>query len=254
MKNNKITFPSIKDIIKISSYYDFLKFKIVYNEFKETNEVYEIDIKIKIMFSNSGLKMDLMNKISGMYRSFVFLIYYFEKEIPDDEYLVSPGNDGESISYYPDFTENNFIDKSSFDFYTDFFYFKLFSSFDSLCHIINLLYQITTNKKEIGFNNKFFDKLKMKNKSLAELLFNILDNDDFKRAKEIRNNITHNFSPNQISTTIEEKIEDNKIIGVITHNKYFTSKDIKENVYKSLGILYQALELFFEKSLINNKK
>src|SRR6266508_1058489 len=86
-------------------------------------------------------------------KSFVLLRYYFEKGIPDDEWHKSPGEDESSIQYYPNFEEKHFVIKDWFDYYSDTFYHKLFSAWDTIGHVLNVYFALGIKPERVYFPN-----------------------------------------------------------------------------------------------------
>ena len=70
--------------------------------------------------------------------SYVLTMFYYGKGIPDKRWYISPGRNGASIQYYPDFADVHFQIKAWFDFYSDVLYYKLFSAWDLMGHVLNV--------------------------------------------------------------------------------------------------------------------
>src|SRR5574341_1251062 len=125
-------------------------------------------------------------------KSFVLLCYYFEKGIPDDEWYKSPGEDGSSIQYYPNFEEKHFIIKDWFDFYSDTFYYKLFSAWDTIGHVLNVYFKLGIKPEQVYFPNAV-SELRQANVDLWKKLDDILNSPAYQKAKILRNDVTHNY-------------------------------------------------------------
>lgn len=91
-----------------------------------------------------------------------------------------------------------------FDYYVDAFYYKFFSAWDTIFHIINIQYQfdIETSK---DFNRKILTNLNSVNPVLKRQINKTNNSKAFKRSRVLRNDITHNFAPNDISSGISKK-------------------------------------------------
>ena len=85
----------------------------------------------------SSWKIALQNKWGDVARAYVMMMFYYNKGIPDDPYHISSGEKGQSVEYFPNFEAKHFIIKDYFDFYADFYFFKVCSVFDSILQIIN---------------------------------------------------------------------------------------------------------------------
>jgi hypothetical protein len=82
-----------------------------------------------------GYLYEVMRRLGDVAASYILMMYYYEKDIPDKRWYVSPSKDGHSVQYFPDFAERHFHLKGWFDFYSDTFYYKLFSAWDSVGHM-----------------------------------------------------------------------------------------------------------------------
>ena len=165
------------------------------------------------------------------------LTYYFNKRIPDDEWRRSPGENGESIQFFPNFKEEHFYWKDQFDYYSDIFYYKLFSVWDTIGHMLNVIFEINVSLNNVHFKT-VLKKLEFYNKILYEKLEKIKTDPVFEKASEIRNDITHNYLPNSVGLIVK-KTKKNITVGV---KNYFTTKEIKENIESVIILLKKTIE------------
>lgn len=94
---------------------------------------------------------EVRQRLGGVARSYILMMYYYGKGIPDKRPYVSPSKDGHSVQYYPDFTERqHFHIKGWFDFYSDTFYYKLFSAWALIGHMINVAYGLGIKKADFS--------------------------------------------------------------------------------------------------------
>jgi hypothetical protein len=84
-------------------------------------------------------ELELENRWTGVVKSYLLLMFYFEKGIPDWEWTIQ---DGPAIVYFPHFEEEHFHIKDWFDYFSDVFYYKLFSSLDIVSHILNIWFDV----------------------------------------------------------------------------------------------------------------
>ena len=103
-------------------------------------------------------------------------MFHFTKGVPDDEWFISPGKNGESIQYYPHFEEKDHFTKAQFDYYADIFYYKLFSAWDTVGHVLNVLYELEIDKATF---NEAVKKLKAVKPDLHAKLKPIVDSEKF---------------------------------------------------------------------------
>jgi hypothetical protein len=66
------------------------------------------------------------HRVADVATSYVLMMFYYEKGIPDKRWYISPGRNGASVQYFPDFQDIHFETKAWFDFYSDTLYYKLF--------------------------------------------------------------------------------------------------------------------------------
>lgn len=188
----------------------------------------------------------LENRLAQVRWSYVMTMFYFSKGIPDDEWFISPGRDGVSIEYFPHFSEKDHYIKSFFDYFADVFYYKLFSAWDTLGHLLNVTY-------ELGLDRASFDKAFKKLKSIKPVLFanlNLIVNDpNFYKMRELRHNITHNHLPGHIGSTVRRVSKNMVTFG---GGSYTPSALIKENMSRSLDLFAETLKAIEEQNAIDN--
>jgi len=181
---------------------------------------------------------DFNNKKFSLKINYALAKKYLEKGIPDTPYYQSPGKNGSGVSYFPLFQEENYVNHYWYGFYIEAFYFRFEGLVDSIYHIVNSKFNLGISTG-VGFQNKILKKLKIENPPLALTLENIKKDDVYMKAKHIRNDITHNFSPNQLSSGI--KIHKNKegIIEGISSSipEYMSVLEIQTNIDKIIKLL-----------------
>lgn len=177
--------------------------------------------------------------------SYVFLQYYFEKGIPDDEWRKT-GDRRNSIKYFPNFKEEHFIIKNWFDYYSDTFYYQLFSAWDIIGHIMNVYFNLGIEKGKVDFS-KAVSKVKQSNYELWLKLDNILKSPPYEKARKLRNDIAHNYLPRSVGFTVTTKITGNtKQIGLGIRT-YVTSKEIVKNILEILELFQETIKIIIEK-------
>lgn len=156
--------------------------------------------------------LHLDNRMIQARDSYHLMMFYYERGIPDERPSISPGKDGMSISYFPDFQEDDFLNKARFDFYADTFFSKQYSAFDSIGHLLKVIHQIDLPLKRVYFIT-VVENLKKSGKSIGHELQSLVDSPEFEKLNSIRNDITHNFLPGMHGGSIQ---------------RTFTGKEIKE--------------------------
>lgn len=189
---------------------------------------------------------ELIRRFYHMERSYIFSRFYYENGIPDDEWHLSPGTNGESVEYYPHFTKDDHLNKSWFDFYVDVFYFKIFSMYDVLAHIVNVAFILGFQKRNTSMNQNLISKLKGIDAPLSSSLSALLDSPEFIRAKEIRNDISHNYLPHSVGMSVTRNG------GTITVGikSYIKSREIIKNMNEIQSILCEMIKAIFEKTYL----
>ncbi|WP_127576761.1 Cthe_2314 family HEPN domain-containing protein [Paenibacillus barengoltzii] len=198
--------------------------------------------------TDSWIRM-LNNRLGQVRLSYIFMMHYFNKGIPDDEWYINPNRGELSIQYFPHFREETFHYKTMFDYYTDVFYYKFSSAWDTIFHIINAYYSFNIEPKH-RFNDKVKNELKKRNSALFNEIGKTENSEAFKESKTLRNNITHNFSPNDISSGVKKEFVDGKIrrismdIGEYTPSMIFIKNinDLINVMISFLAFLKETLE------------
>lgn len=194
-------------------------------------------------------RLHLENRLIQTRWSYVLLMFHFNKGIPDDEWFISPGRKGESIQYFPHFEKKDRLVKAQFNYYVDVFYYKLFSAWDTLGHLLNAMYGLEIRKASF---DKAIKKLKTVKPTLYDKLKEIVDSPDFEKMRNIRHSATHNHLPGHVGSIVE-RISTDKIKGFAgIVGSYTPSAQIKDNVTKSLDLFAATLKVIKEQSLIDN--
>lgn len=229
-----LDFPSQdewKRIFKTSPFEQFASYMRKLDE-KNRNEprpgILGLPKRIEIL----ELTRQLAHRLDDVIKSYVMLVYYYDKGIPDENWY---SEDGE---YFPDFNQVHFYVKEWFDYYSDVFYYKLFSAWDLVGHILDVKYDLKVEEKgkKVGFHSAV-NALNQKDNSLYSRLDNIRNHPEFKKASEIRNNITHNYLPSSIGLGVNIT-ETGVTVGL---RQYITSDEIINNVRETIGLLEQTL-------------
>lgn len=183
----------------------------------------------------SGWLYEIRQRISDTARSYCFMMFYYEKGIPDERWYISPGTKGESIQYYPDFNKEHWHIKAWFDFYSDTLYYKLFSAWDLIGHALNVQYELNIYKVDFS---KAINNLPDKDTNLHARLKNVKDSRAYQKALGIRNDITHNYLPNTAHMVV---YRDNHVT-TIDLKEYIPSEEIVTNVREALELFTATLQ------------
>ncbi len=182
----------------------------------------------------------LKNRMYQTRWSWIQLNHFYNKGIPDDEWFISPGRNGESVEYFPHFDDNHHGIKAQFNYFADVFYYKLFSAWDNLGHIINNMYELEIKKADF---RRVVKGLKNIRPDLFDKLNNLIDLDEFRKMLKFRNSSTHNELIGNL-TSGSTKVSDKEYhLGI---GKYTTSSQIKNNADESLKLIEQAIKFIKE--------
>lgn len=72
------------------------------------------------------------NKVGSLRITYALCRHYFDRGIPDDPWYISPGKNGESVQYFPEFKEEHWMRKYWFNYFADAFYLKMSAVWDSI--------------------------------------------------------------------------------------------------------------------------
>jgi hypothetical protein len=177
------------------------------------------------------------HRMADVATSYVLMVFYYEKGIPDKRWFISPGRGGASVEYYPDFEEIHFRIKAWFDFYADTLYYKLFSAWDLVGHELNVKY-------DLGIRKVYFERaiaeLQAKDIGLYMSLKAIQDSPIYRKANKIRNDITHNYLPYAAGTAFcTDKSGSRTTIGL---REYVPFEEIVTNIQGAIGLFIATLE------------
>jgi len=230
--NMLFEYPTKRDLQRIAKSFDVQKLNVRMEDFHlNSNSIDAFSRSIEL----ETWVVHLQNRIYDVWKSYVLLTYYFEMGIPDAKWHISPGKHGESVQYYPNFKEKHFKIKREFDYYVDVFYYKIFSAWDTVGHVLNVLHNLKIKKPTFSL---VAEKMKSANINLCEELNIIVKHSHFEKAKELRNNITHNYLPSSIDAGIRRESKSKISFGI---GSYTTSKEFYENILNSLDLFAMTL-------------
>ena len=162
---------------------------------------------------------------------------YYNKGIPDKEWYMSPGKAEKSVEYFPYFEEKHYAYLYWFGFYMDSFYTRFFGLIDTIYHILNVKYNLEVPEK-LGFNKEVSKRLRYYENDLVKYLDKVRNEDIYKKVLEFRNNITHNYRPNQITSGVnKEKRADGSIVIDYDIGNYTTTEEFVNNIEKAIELL-----------------
>jgi hypothetical protein len=174
------------------------------------------------------------NKAFDLINNYIILMHYYNKGIPDTEWVLPREKGG--VKYFPHFEEKHHHIIYWFGFYMDSYYTRFSSLIDSIYHIINVKYFLGV-EPTLGFKGKVSTALKTQDEDLYSYLNEIRGNDTYKAVEHFRNDITHNFRPNQIDSGIKciRKKGVFSVSGGV--GNYTTTTEFVVNIEESIDLL-----------------
>lgn len=145
------------------------------------------------LLSLDGFIYDLYHRIGYVGLSYIFMEFYHQKGIPDEK--LHAESSGEDNYWFPNFEKKHWNIKRWFDYFSDIFYYQIFSSWDGVGHLINEQYQLGLDLDDVSFR-RIIKPLKNANQELSQKLQDLIDSDVYKTALRIRNDIAHKHLPN----------------------------------------------------------
>jgi len=197
---------------------------------------------------NNGMELnywikEFNNKAFDLTTNYTLLKSYYDAGIPDVEWYKSPGENGVSIQYFPHFKEEHRANLYWFGFYMESFYTRAESLIDAVYHLINVKFDLEVEPK-LGFRRNVLNKLETVDKNLFDYLKDLPQNVKFKKMNEHRNNIVHNFRPNQIDSGIKkkEKQTDGIAVRTLSVGNYTTSTEFLTVIHESIDLLVEITD------------
>jgi hypothetical protein len=173
----------------------------------------------------------------------VLLTYFYNQGIPDENWRQSPGSKGASVEYFPDFEEEHFLIKEWFDFYADTDYFKMFSFWDGIGHLLNAIFGLGIPKQRVTFGHTL--RILGEAQDEAAIDWNELVQDHtYKQGRRLRNDIAHNFLPGSVGMSVKQG-NNKSSLGI---RQYTPSTVIMDNCSQMLLLVSSAVRILEEQA------
>lgn len=234
-------YPAKEDWLKISGDKIDSLDKLQIENSKKTFNTLDFDGSYHAIQLNYWLQ-EFNNKAFDLIANYTLLKSYYDAGIPDDEWFKSPGDNGQSVQYFPHFKEEHHGNLYWFGFYMDSYYTRFESLIDAIYHVINVKYQLNV-EPSMGFRGKVLKQLETSDKDLYDYLKALPSNAIYKQINEYRNNIVHNYRPNQIDSGFTRTVgADGKQSFTMTVGSYTTSTEFLNNINASLDLLAEITD------------
>ena len=146
------------------------------------------------------------NKVGNLHITYALCMHYFDKGIPDDPWYISPGKNGTSIQYYPEFEEKHYMRLFWFGYFADAYYLRIQAIWDSIVEILNHYYGLDY-EADLRLRSKVLKWLKDNKSEISNEFQAIMNEAIYKEAQEYRTKAAHGTSPSMIQNIM--KIEKN---------------------------------------------
>ena len=134
------------------------------------------------------------NKAKSLNITYVLLEHYYDKGIPDDEWISWRSG---GIDYMPHFQPEHWYIRDWFHFFVEIYYYRIFSLWDSVVGFINIFYQMHFNQ-DISLRKKVLKELSVQKPQLYIIFTSIKGDPLYNEASEYRNNMVHNLPPTEV--------------------------------------------------------
>lgn len=178
------------------------------------------------------------NRAFDLEQNYTLLKSYYNAGIPDSEWYISPGKDGASVSYFPHFEDEHFGNLYWFSFYTESFLTRAEGIIDTIYHLVNVHFNLKIESK-LSFRRDVSNALKAFDNNLYDYLQNIRQDSRFVNMNDYRNNIVHNFRPNQVDSGISKpQIQpDGSTVIALSVGNYTTSSEFLNVIHDTIDLL-----------------
>lgn len=144
----------------------------------------------------------LNNRLNHLIRNYCYSLHYYNQHIPDEQWYQSPGSNGESVEYFPNFNNYDYSKWYNFRYFSEYFFLQGFSVFELIGNLIIKKYNIKLSSKQRPSFNIAVQNLEKYDIKLYNDLKIIKSSSMFKRITNYRNDIVHNEHPQFISSGI----------------------------------------------------
>lgn len=144
------------------------------------------------------------NKVGSLVVTYALCKHYYDKGIPDDPWYISPGNEGQSVQYMPLFKEEHWMRQYWFNYFSDTFYLKISSVWDSVIEIINHFY-VLGNPSDLRLRSNVLKWLKSDKPDINKVFEEVLKAQIYTDAQKYRTAAAHGTSAGTVRNTVKEQ-------------------------------------------------
>lgn len=208
------------------------------------------------------------NKVGDLKITYALCRHYFDKGIPDEPWYISPGKEGQSIQYVPNFEEEHWMRRYWFNHFAENLYLKFFSIWDDVMEILNIFFEIDESIQDYRFRANVMKKLKEIQPDIHTYMFGILKEETYIEANKFRTCFVHGYAPSTVTNGF--LLEKNKTVSVpilkdgkvkIVEKKvlaslscrvgdYTTVKTVMDNIDAFATFSGERIEMLIDKILV----
>lgn len=206
----------------------------------------EVSGDIFASLSHPGLHEMILkhnNKVGSLLITYALCRHYYDKGIPDDPWYISPGKDGQSIQYMPLFQEEHWMRQYWFNYFSDTYYLKISSVWDSVIEIINSFYSLGY-ASDLRLRSNVLKWLKTNKPSLYDVFNNIMTEVVYTDAQKYRTAAVHGTSAGTVTNTVKTQSDvwtevlatDDEGKPILDDNGKITMKKVKASAVISMCV------------------
>lgn len=179
------------------------------------------------------------NKAFDLVNNYILMKHYYDKGIPDGEWYIEESHG--RYRFFPHLEEKHDAYKYWFDFYMDGYYMRFSTLIDTICHLINIKYDLRIESAP-RFRQDIMGKLKSEDDALFRALMGFMKDKTYKQVEAYRNDLTHNYKPNNIDSGITEKRDGEKLIISGGLGSYTTTTEFVANIESSIDLMAKIVD------------
>lgn len=166
------------------------------------------------------------NKVGNIEITYVLCKHYYDKGIPDDRWYTSPGSNGESVQYDPDFSTEHFMRRYWFNHFASTIYIKLFSLWDDTIELVNMYYGLD-NPVDLRLRSSVIKWLKDNKQPVFALFDSVKDEPLYIEANKYRTAFVHGIAPSEVSGCYSLQKDTKTTIPFVDENKHITYREVE---------------------------
>ncbi len=182
-----------------------------------------------------GMIFQHNNKVGALKCTYALCRHYYDMGIPDDPWYMSPGKNGESIQYMPNFSEEHWGRQFWYNYFANTFYLRISALWDSIIEILNHYYGYNFSP-DGRLRDKVFKSLENDKPELHNLFIAIKKDKRYKDAQEYRTMAAHGTFDGDIHDMIKVEYDKRTDNSERDENGNLILKDDKNKLEKSKSI------------------